>query len=92
MGITDTNPGGEGGTSSVSAPFDQDGFAWQLGAGFNYEVARGVDVGLGYRYFNGPKLRGFEVNNGGEAGVDPRIATDDNENHSVQANITVKID
>lgn len=35
---------------------DNDGFAWQLGAGFNYEAAPGVNVGLGYRYFNGPDI------------------------------------
>lgn len=32
----------------------ENGFAWQLGAGFNYEVQPGVNLGLGYRYFEGP--------------------------------------
>ena len=85
--------GGEvGGTSSTGTQFQQErnGFAWQLGVGFNYEVAPGVDVGLGYRYFQGPKLPGFTP--GGEFGGEFSIPTEDNENHAVQANITVKID
>lgn len=88
----DSNVGGEGGTFTTSRSFDQDhnGFAWQLGAGFNYEVAPGVDVGLGYRYFKGPKLSGFSI--GGESGGELGIPTEDNENHAVQANVTIKID
>lgn len=39
-------------------PFEAEnaGFAWQVGAGFNYEVADGVEVGIGYRYFRGPRI------------------------------------
>lgn len=62
-----------------SASGENSGFAWQLGAGFNYEVAPDVDVGLGYRYFNGPEftyLGGTKL---------------DNENHGVQVNLTVGI-
>ena len=62
-----------------SASGDNSGFTWQLGAGFNYEVAPDVDVGLGYRYFNGPEFTYF-----GRADLD-------NENHAVQVNLTVGI-
>ena len=86
--------GGEGGTFTTSAQYQQErnGFAWQLGAGFNYEVSPGVDVGLGYRFFKGPKLLAFLVNNGGQSGGESGIPTQVNENHAVQANITIMID
>ncbi|MBP6013330.1 MAG: porin family protein [Alphaproteobacteria bacterium] len=89
----DTDLGGEGGTFTTSALYQQErnGFAWQLGAGFNYEVSPGVDVGLGYRFFKGPKLPAF-LASGGESGGEFGIPTEDNENHAVQANITIKID
>lgn len=35
------------------------GFAYQLGIGLAYPVADGVEVGIGYRYFNGPNFRVF---------------------------------
>ena len=31
------------------------GFAWQLGAGVNFQVAPNVQLGVGYRYFAGPE-------------------------------------
>lgn len=61
---------------------ENSGFAWQLGAGFNYEVAQGVDVGLGYRYFNGPDSSYF-------AGKNIAPINRDNENHSVMVNLTI---
>lgn len=67
---------------------EHSGFAWQLGLGFNYEVAPDVDVGIGYRYFVGPN-----VDDGGEGlfgfiGDNTKI---DNENHAVQVNLTIGI-
>jgi opacity protein-like surface antigen len=65
------------------------GFAWQLGLGFNYEVAPDVQVGLGYRYVVGPKF-GDSNNDTGLVtfNSDSRV---DNDNHAVQLNVTVGI-
>jgi len=66
------------------------GFAWQLGVGLNYEAMPGVDLGLGYRYFNGPD---FDE----PFGIDPWFAGKeffgkvDNNSHSVLINLTVDI-
>jgi outer membrane autotransporter protein len=72
-----------GGTASN---FDQDnsGFAWQLGAGVNYEVAPGVDVGVGYRYFDGPNNSFFAGKNSFN-----RVKID-NTNHAVMLNLTIE--
>lgn len=32
------------------------GFAWQFGAGINYDLSPNVTVGVGYRYFSGPEV------------------------------------
>lgn len=61
------------------------GFAWQLGLGFNYEVAPGVDVGLGYRFFKGPEHEDVFFF-GKNASLDI-----DNENHSALVNFTVHL-
>jgi OOP family OmpA-OmpF porin len=63
---------------------DNSGFAWHLGLGFNYEVMPGVDAGLGYRYFEGPRIRTFF-----EGKQQLRM---DNDNHTVFVNLTVNID
>lgn len=65
------------------------GFAYQFGAGLNHNVAPGIDVGIGYRYFNGP---GFDPIFIGKNGfLDPsQLPVDfENENHSVLVNITI---
>jgi opacity protein-like surface antigen len=66
--------------------YENSGFAWQLGLGFNYEVAPDVDVGIGYRYFVGPRISDsgslFFVGNTGAL---------DNDNHAVQVNLTIGI-
>jgi opacity protein-like surface antigen len=61
---------------------EQNGFAFQLGAGFNQTVAPGVDVGIGYRYFNGPNFDPIFINKNLPVGFD-------NENHSVLVNLTI---
>ncbi len=66
--------------------FDASGFAWQLGAGVNYEVMPGVDLGLGYRFTVDPKLH-----LGGEGFAD-RNFTIDNQSHSVAVSLTIDID
>jgi OOP family OmpA-OmpF porin len=71
------------GTTSVEAS----GFAWQLGAGVNYEVMPGVDLGLGYRFVVDPKLH-----LGGEGSpFDTRFSLD-NQSHSVELSLTIDID
>jgi len=63
------------------ATLESSGFAWQLGAGLNTQVADGVTVGVGYRYFQGPELDllgAFEVSDGS--------------NHSVMATVTLSLD
>jgi opacity protein-like surface antigen len=68
-------------TFNVSAS----GFAWQLGLGFNYEAAPGVDVGVGYRYFEGQDFSPFFP---GASGVYGRL---ENQNHSVLVNLTIDV-
>ena len=76
--------GAEATSSGTNASFsdEHNGFAWQVGAGFNYEVAPGVDIGLGYRYFDGPDNSYF-------AGKNIAPITHDNTEHSVMVNLTI---
>lgn len=50
---------------------ESSGFAWQLGAGVNAELAEGVTLGVGYRYFQGPSLEvlGTELSDGSNDSV-----------------------
>lgn len=65
--------------------FSESGFAWQLGAGANYEVSPGVKVGVGYRYFNGADVdRAFSGKNAAPTQTDEG-------NHAIQANVTVDL-
>ncbi len=68
-----------------------DGFAWQLGAGFNYEASPGVNVGLDYRYFVGPDFKEPFAEFGGEGGENGSFGTVDNDNHAVMVHINVDI-
>ena len=72
---------------ALTTTFDtsNDGFAWQLGAGFNYEASPGVNVGLGYRYFRGPSFDPVFI------GKNSLPVGFDNDNHSVAANLTIAI-
>lgn len=36
--------------------FSDSGFAWQLGAGVNFQVAPSMQLGIGYRYMSGPEV------------------------------------
>lgn len=63
------------------------GFAWQLGGGFLYEVQPGVDVGFGYRYFQGPDVELF---------FDGKLypitnAEIENNNHTLVVNLIIDI-
>lgn len=77
-----TTRGDTTGTTSL----DASGFAWQLGVGVNYEIMRGVDLGLGYRFMVDPRLH-----LGGE-GISEQSITLDNQSHSVAISLTIDID
>ena len=62
---------------------DDSGFAWQLGAGLNWEIAPDKDFTLEYRYFNGPELETVRVHD-----LDNDISLD-YEAHSVMAGFKV---
>lgn len=58
---------------------ESSGVAWQLGAGANYEVSKGVTLGVGYRYLEAPEINVF--------GLD--LA--DGSNHSLIAQVTFNL-
>lgn len=70
------------GSSWENTTATESGFAWQLGIGGRYEVANGVDVGLGYRFFNGPEFHDFW------GGYEGNL---DNDNHAVQVELNIAI-
>lgn len=75
--------GGQSTTFSV----ERSGFAFQLGAGVNYEIQDGVSIGLGYRFFHGPDIKNdvfIGKNNNRNLPVNF-----DNENHSVLLSLTI---
>lgn len=45
-------------TNGDTTSFDTDdsGFAWQLGGGVNFDVSPNIEIGVGYRYFQGPEI------------------------------------
>jgi opacity protein-like surface antigen len=44
------------GTVGGPLNFSDDGFAWQAGAGVNFQVAPNIQLGVGYRYMEGPEV------------------------------------
>jgi len=56
-----------------------DGFAWQLGAGVNTTVAPGIQLGVGYRYFDAPNLSAYGI-------------SDDGNSHAVVGSVTFTFD
>jgi opacity protein-like surface antigen len=83
VAVTAFTGGGERG-GSTSTAYDSSGFAWQLGAGVNYEIQDGVNVGLGYRFFRGPNIR-----NDIFVGKNDVPINFENESHSVLLSLTV---
>ena len=81
------------GRPNPSSEFDVSGFAWQIGAGINYPVMPGVDLGLGYRYSVEP---GLSLKNGGEFGGEGFGGENpfkiENQNHSVALTLTIDIE
>ena len=65
-----------------SGSIDTNGFAWQLGAGINYEVMPDVDLGIGYRYMDAPNVDAFFFGKGGKL---------KSNNHAVQVSLTIGI-
>lgn len=54
---------------------ENDGFAWQVGAGVNYNITDSVAVGVGYRHLEAPELElfGFEIDGGSNDVVEARL-------------------
>lgn len=69
----------------VTRPFDfsNSGFAWQLGAGINFDISPNVVLGLGYRYFEGP-----DVTVGSPTPFNDATSDVDNQNHSAILSLT----
>lgn len=44
------------GGTAPTINFKDNGFAWQLGAGVNFQIAPNMQLGVGYRYFKGPDV------------------------------------
>jgi opacity protein-like surface antigen len=63
----------------------ESGFAWQAGAGVNYQIQEGIKIGVGYRYFQGPDIR-HDVFVG--KNPNPLAARLDNQNQTVMVNLT----
>lgn len=77
--------------TDVPFEFENNGFAWQLGAGVNFPVKPGVTLGLGYRYFRGPQVT---VESYGQVLGGPSNAARadvDTENHSVVLDLEVAL-
>jgi len=70
----------------VPFSFDDNGFAWQLGAGVNFDIAPNMKLGVGYRYFEGPEVTVLAPN---VLTVNPLAGEVDDQNHSVLVNLTV---
>lgn len=89
-------------TSLAVNPFngwvvENDGFAYQLGAGITSQIMPGVSLGLGYRYFDAPDtdlfFNGKILSGGIVAAAGPSNSVKfDNVSHSVALTLTVDID
>jgi opacity protein-like surface antigen len=71
-----------GGSSATVLNFDDSGFAWQLGAGLNFDISPNMALGIGYRYFQGPDVTVVAPFNTLTGNVEDR-------NQSVLINLTV---
>jgi len=70
-------------TAVLPLSFDDNGFAWQLGAGVNFDIAPNMKLGVGYRYFEGPEV---DVTSP-IAGIVTRGV--ESQNHTVLVNLTL---
>lgn len=73
--------GGIAGGTTAAFDFEEDGFAWQIGAGINFDISPNMKLGVGYRYFVGPDVA---------VALSSSTATGDldNENHTALINLT----
>jgi OmpA-OmpF porin, OOP family len=71
--------------------FDNNGFAWQLGAGVNFPIKPGVSMGLGYRYFRGPEVTVLSIGEVSGCCTNASQADVDTESHSVLVNLDVSL-
>lgn len=78
---------GDGAFWSPQFDGDETSFAWKVGAGAGYEIAKGVKLSVAYEYFAGPTISGI-VN----AGWTEIPFNADGENQSVTMGLTVAFD
>jgi opacity protein-like surface antigen len=76
--------------SSNTFHVENSGFVFQLGAGVNYPIQDGVNLGIGYRYFRGPSIKNNVFV--GKGGGFPLAVNGENDNHSVMVNLTIDVD
>ena len=62
----------------------ESGFAWQLGAGLNFDIEPGMKLGIGYRYLQGP-----DVTLHAPGDLNPETGDIDDQNHSLTVGLTV---
>lgn len=84
IGWADTDLDGTyaGGDNTVLA-FSDNGFAWQLGAGVNFDISPNMKLGVGYRYFEGPEVAVIAPGTGNTIGSDV-----ESQNHSALVALT----
>lgn len=70
-----------GGLPTIS--HSDSGFAWQLGAGVNFDVSSNVKLGLGYRYLVAPDVR-----IGAPLAINGATGDVESENHAAVATLT----
>jgi opacity protein-like surface antigen len=70
------------GGTTLAFDFEDDGFAWQLGAGINFDISPNMKLGVGYRYFEGPDV-GVSLSSSTATG------DLDNQNHAAIVNLTI---
>lgn len=64
----------------------ESGFAWQLGAGLNFDIEPGKKLGIGYRYLQGP-----DVTLSAPSEVNPETGDVDDQNHTLTIGLTVAL-
>lgn len=80
----------DGGTNPAFE-FENNGFAWQLGAGVNFPIKPGMSMGLGYRYFRGPEVEALSYGAVSDCCTNAAQSDVDTENHSVIVNLDVAL-
>lgn len=84
LGWAQTELDGKFGGKSSDLSSSDSGFAWQLGAGLNFDIQPNMKLGIGYRYFSGPDVTFAAPYSG-----NPLTGSVDSENQSVTVGLTV---